>query len=158
MLRDEDYVKSPTLNSDYYVGVLPIMYVIDGVSLNQMNMFPVFRPPNNVNMDFEVKAILRDLARYCAYTMGTAFPLRHEGSSNRNAYYALPGRYIRSKRKQWTWEALFHNWTEYHDGHCERLPGLEELGLAVPPAASLNLYTVFWVMETAAIGAWISNH
>lgn len=153
----EDNLKSPTLNSHYYVGVLPVMYVINGVSLQPMDMFPVFRPLHNINMDASVKVMLRDLIRYCAYTMNTAFPLRSDTIDDSNAYYAVPGRYTRSKGKQWLWEALFHDWVDYHTGHCERLPGLEELGLALPPAALMNLYTTFWAMDTASIGVWFDN-
>ncbi|KAL1947285.1 hypothetical protein VTO73DRAFT_14246 [Trametes versicolor] len=141
----EANLRSPTLNSHYYVGVLPIMYFVDGCSFTQTRMLPIFRPPNNVNMEVKARTVLYDLARYCAYTMGTAFPLC--SIDDNDVYFAVPGRCVRSKGKQWTWEALFDDWADYYGGRGERLPGLEELGLTLLPPVAMKLYSTFWMMD-----------
>ncbi|KAL1947286.1 hypothetical protein VTO73DRAFT_14247 [Trametes versicolor] len=145
----EDNLRSPTLDSYHYVGVLPVVYIIDDLSFSHTTMVSVFRPPNNVNMDTKAKTVLRDLARYCAYTMGTAFPIR--GTDPERDHYAVPGRCIRSKGKQWTWVPLFDDWTDYYEGNGERLPGLEELRLPLLPPTLMNYWTIWWVVEAAVV-------
>ncbi|EIW60865.1 uncharacterized protein TRAVEDRAFT_46102 [Trametes versicolor FP-101664 SS1] len=147
----EKNLRSKTLGP-FYVGVIPIVYTTSEVCVQHITLFPVFRPPNNINMDPLVKRVLHDLIRYCVYTMDNGFPLRAVDHSIQ-PYYAVPGRFTRSKDKQWIWEALFEEWAEYEDGrtHCGRLPGMEELGLAMSPGALMNLYTAFWVMKTATV-------
>ncbi len=151
----EETLRSPTLNSYHYVGVLPVMYVIDGVTLNQTSMTHIFRPPGNINMNIKAKTVLYDLTRYCAYTMGTALPIR--ATDDNDSYYAVPGRCIYSKDKPWTWKALFDDWIEYYKERGERLPGLEELRLALSPPALMNLYATFWMMDADTVGAWIDT-
>lgn len=59
----------------FYAGVLPVLCVVEGLPINLCNMFPVRSQPRaDLVMDGTVTTILRELIRYCVYTMGT--PLR----------------------------------------------------------------------------------
>lgn len=144
--------------SEFYAGVLPVLCVVEGVSIKQCNLFPVryWQPRADLVIDRTVTTILGELIRFCVYTMGTPFPLRP--ALERTPLYAVPGRFVRPKGKKWTWEALFGEWAQYHapgGASCGPLPGLEELGLVMSPSGLMNLYAMLFAVYADLSGKYV---
>ena len=106
-----------------YVCLIPVMYVVEGVSISEMFFYPQYRwthpePPP--------KPLLADVFTLCSSSINDGFPLRViEGTRS-----VLPGRFLRS-RGRWVWEPLFTEWSHFavdSSGHRGLQIAVAELG------------------------------
>lgn len=139
---DKEYLKR---NEPRYVGSMPIMYVVDGVTAPTAQLFPVRRPPGNVLASAFVLTALEDFVRLCANSVNGHLPLRV--SNPRLPFQPVPGRIVRSDGR-WTWQPLFTSWKEYLDGRAGLEHGplamTEGLTSGLSPMALMNVFSRFW--------------
>ncbi|KAI0700555.1 hypothetical protein C8T65DRAFT_657724 [Cerioporus squamosus] len=106
-----------------YVCLIPVMYVVENVSISEMFFYPQYRwthpePPP--------RALLSDVFTLCSSSINECFPLRvTEGTRS-----VLPGQFVRSKGR-WVWQPLFSEWSHFavdSSGHRGLQNTVAELG------------------------------
>ena len=106
-----------------FAGLLPVVFVIDGLNVGWVQYHPQFRPahpssPNPLLVDEEAKmAVLKDIITLSGSSINAGIPLRPaEGSSPEGIMLALPGRFVRGRSASWIWTPLFPSWADYRRG------------------------------------------
>ncbi|KAI0628715.1 hypothetical protein C8Q77DRAFT_1014944, partial [Trametes polyzona] len=92
-----------------YVGLAPVLYVVDGVPGWMRRPVPVYLPGFVVRDDF-TKVALIDFLFICSHTLRDGLPLRCADPCLTS--HAVPGRFKRED-DGWTWQALFTSWDDY---------------------------------------------
>ena len=106
-----------------YLGVLPMTFLVDGLSTRFARFIPQLRPaqlPSPTPLvvdDSGKKAVLEDIIRLCSGSINAGIPIRpQEGSGPEGMVLALPGQYVRGQSGSWSWTTLFSCWEDYRRG------------------------------------------
>ena len=95
-------------NDPRYLGLLPVIYTFKDTNHFMLTYQPLYRPrdPELVRAQSTQDAIL-DFKRMCESYTSQGLPLKRvEGDA-----FALPGRLVKLRKKQWGWTPLFDDWT-----------------------------------------------
>ncbi|OJT08034.1 hypothetical protein TRAPUB_1070 [Trametes pubescens] len=141
-------------NDETYVGSMPILYVINNVTFRTTVVSPVRRPPQNLPVTSPMRTALEAFIRLCANSVNGGLPLRVNDPGR--PFHPVPGRVVRSSDNlRWTWEPLFSDWDEFHDGRAGCGPQVVSrllAGLNLPashsPASLMHAFGCFWLKDS----------
>ncbi|KAI0831677.1 hypothetical protein BC628DRAFT_1311361 [Trametes gibbosa] len=135
-------------NDPYYLGLVPTLYVVEGVSLQISSILPISgRAQADSPLDDADRAALSDFIRLCTNSMNHGLPLRV--NNPRLRFYPVPGRFVRRAKGNWVWEPLFDSWEDYYRGRasCGRLQVLEGQTTGFFPLKLMSIMAAFWSVE-----------
>ncbi|TFK78615.1 hypothetical protein K466DRAFT_68043 [Polyporus arcularius HHB13444] len=102
-----------------YVGLLPVMFEVDGVSMTQSLYYPLYRPTRNTTYAQISKHLtLGDILTLCIGSINEGFPLRP--IDHASPLLAFPGQYVRHQGT-WSWRPFFSDWNCYRRGAFKSL-------------------------------------
>ncbi len=102
-----------------YVGLLPVMFEVDGVSMTQSLYYPLYRPTRNTTYAQISKHLtLGDILTLCIGSINEGFPLRP--IDHASPLLAFPGQYVRHQGT-WSWRPFFSDWNCYRRGAFKAL-------------------------------------
>ncbi|KAI0688304.1 hypothetical protein C8T65DRAFT_589623 [Cerioporus squamosus] len=116
-----------------YVGLLPVMYEVQGVNMTQSLYYPLYRPTRNTTCaQISKRLTLGDILTLCIGSINEGFPLRPIDDAS--PLLAFPGQYVRDQGT-WTWRPFFADWNRYRRGAFKALDetlSRMEVGVTVP--------------------------
>ncbi len=125
--------------SALHAGLLPVMLNVEGFQMIQLMYFPQTRPDPMQIASAEILAsrrqiILEDILIVLWSSINLGFPLRFLDSDSLATL--LPGRFVRDRdHRNWTWEQLFPDWSQYQRGQHQGLDGtLDEMQSGLFPS------------------------
>ncbi|KAH9857579.1 hypothetical protein C2E23DRAFT_281415 [Lenzites betulinus] len=127
----------------FYVGIMLMVYAVEGVSVDTARFMPVFRLNPDLALTDAIKVDLGDFIQICANSINAGLPLRVVDMDRPT--HPVPGRIVR-EGEEWIWKPFFKDWSEYQQGRapCSPLAMLEGLPSGRAALTSFDVFDRFW--------------